>query len=78
MDSKKLKQITNQLKKSFDNWDFNKVINLSKDETQTRDNLIDPFFNILNYSKTDDYSHEYIADMGDKKGRRAEILFPVK
>ena len=58
MDSKKLKQITNQLKKSFDYWDFNKAINLSKDETRTRDNLIHPFLNILNYSKTDDYSHE--------------------
>ena len=46
MDSKKLKQIINQLKKSFDNWDFNKAINHSKDETQTRDNLIHPFFNI--------------------------------
>ena len=43
MDSKKLKQITNQLKKSFDNWDFNLAINSSKDEYQTRDNLIHPF-----------------------------------
>lgn len=73
MDSKKLKQITNQLKKSFDNWDFNKAINHSKDETQTRDNLIHPFFNILNYSKLDDYTHEYISDMGDKKGRKVDI-----
>lgn len=77
MDSKKLKQITNQLKKSFDNWDFNKAINLSKDETQTRDNLIHPFFNLLNYSKMDDYTHEYVADMGDKKGRRVDIAITL-
>lgn len=77
MDSKKLKQITNQLKKSFDNWDFAKAINLSKDETQTRDNLIHPFFNILNYSKMDDYSHEYVADMGDKKGRRVDVAITL-
>jgi hypothetical protein len=77
MDSKKLKQITNQLKKSFDNWDFNKAINLSNDETQTRDNLIHPFFNILNYSKMDDYSHEYVADMGDKKGRKVDIAITL-
>lgn len=77
MDSKKLKQITNQLKKSFDNWDFNKAINLSKDETQTRDNLIHPFFNILNYSKMDDYTHEYISDMGDKKGRKVDIAITL-
>jgi hypothetical protein len=77
MDSKKLKQITNQLKKSFDNWDFNKAINYSKDETQTRDNLIHPFFNILNYSKIDDYTHEYISDMGDKRGRKVDIALTL-
>lgn len=78
MDSKKLKQITNQLKKSLDNWDFNKAINLSKDETQTRDNLIHHFFqDILNYSKLDDYSHEYVADMGDKKGRRVDVAITL-
>lgn len=77
MDNKKLKQITNQLKKSFDNWDFNKAINHSKDETQTRDNLIHPFFNILNYSKLDDYTHEYISDMGDKKGRKVDIAITL-
>ena len=67
MDSKRHKQITTQLKKSFDNWDFLKAINASKDETQTRDNLIHPFLNILNYQKIDDYTHEYYADMADKK-----------
>jgi hypothetical protein len=77
MDNKKLKQITNQLKKSFDNWDFNKAINHSKDETQTRDNLIHPFFNILNYSKLDDYTHEYVSDMGDKKGRKVDIAITL-
>ena len=63
MDSKKLKQITNQLKKSFDNWDYNLAINSSKDEYQTRDNLIHPFLNILNYVKLIDYNHEHVADM---------------
>jgi hypothetical protein len=77
MDSKKLKQITNQLKKSFDNWDFNLAISSSKDETQTRDNLIHPFFNILNYEKLKDYSHEYIADMGEKKGRRVDLAITL-
>lgn len=77
MDNKKLKQITNQLKKSFDNWDYNKAINHSKDETQTRDNLIHPFFNILNYSKLDDYTHEYVSDMGDKKGRKVDIAITL-
>jgi hypothetical protein len=77
MDSKRLKQVTTQLKKSFDNWDFNKAINASKDETQTRDNLIHPFLNILNYQKIDDYTHEFYADMLDKKNRRVDIAITL-
>lgn len=73
MDSKRLKQIVNQLKKSLNNWDLEKAIKHSSDETQTRDNLINPFFEILNYNKMDDYSHEYIADMGEKRGRRVDM-----
>jgi hypothetical protein len=77
MDSKRLKQVTTQLKKSFDNWDFTKAINASKDETQTRDNLIHPFLNILNYQKIDDYTHEFYADMLDKKNRRVDIAITL-
>jgi hypothetical protein len=77
MDSKKLKQITNQLKKSLESWDYNKAINYSKDETQTRDNLIHPFFNYLNYNKLDDYTHEYVADIGEKKGRKVDIAITL-
>ena len=74
MDSKKLKQITNQLKKSFDNWDFNLAINSSQDEYQTRDNLIHPFLNILNYAKLIDYTHEHVADMGEKRDVKLMLL----
>ena len=77
MDSKKLKQITNQLKKSFDNWDFNLAIHSSKDEYQTRDNLIHPFLNILNYAKLIDYTHEHVADMGEKKGRKVDVAITL-
>jgi len=77
MDNKKQKQITNQIKRSLENWDIDKAIKFSKDETQTRDNLIHPFFNLLNYSKLDDYSHEYIADIGEKKGKRVDIAITL-
>jgi len=73
MDSKRLKQIVNQLRKSLENWDISKGIINSQDETGTRDFLINPFFDILNYRKMDDYTHEYVADMGDKKGRRVDM-----
>jgi len=49
MDSKRLKQIVNQLRKSLENWDISKAIINSQDETGTRDFLINPFFDILNY-----------------------------
>ncbi|WP_333875791.1 type I restriction enzyme HsdR N-terminal domain-containing protein [Flavobacterium sp.] len=77
LDSKKLKQITNNLKKCLDNWDYKKAISVSKDETQTRDNLIHPFLNILNYKKIDHYTHEYYADMADKKNRRVDIAITL-
>ena len=73
MDNKKVKQIANQLSKCFNKWDYNKAIEFSTDETQTRDFLIEPFFDILKYNKMDDYLHEYIADMGGKRGRRVDM-----
>ena len=77
LDSKRLRQVTNNLKKSLDNWDFKKAIAASKDETQTRDNLIHTFLNILNYKKIDHYTHEYYADMADKKNRRVDIAITL-
>ncbi|MCF6132501.1 type I restriction enzyme HsdR N-terminal domain-containing protein [Flavobacterium wongokense] len=77
LDSKRLKQVTNSLKKSLDNWDFKKAIAASKDETQTRDNLIHTFLNHLNYRKIDHYTHEYYADMADKKNRRVDIAITL-
>ena len=73
MDSKKVKQIVNLLKKTLANWDFEKAIKYSLDEAQTRDNLIHPFLDILNYQKMDDYSHEFVADMGEKKGKKVDV-----
>ncbi|MDA9885663.1 type I restriction enzyme HsdR N-terminal domain-containing protein [bacterium] len=73
MDNKRLKQISNQLSKELQNWDFEKAIKYSTDETNTRNFLIEPFFEILNYSKMDDYLHEYIADMGTSRGRRVDM-----
>lgn len=77
MDSKKLRQITNNLKKQLDNWDYKKAIDASKDETQTRDNLIHDLLGILNYKKIDHYTHEYYADIADKKNRRVDIAITL-
>lgn len=73
MDKNQLRQISNKLKKSFENWDFQKAIRFSDGETQTRDFLIEPFFKILEYSEMDDYIHEFIADVGDNKGKKVDM-----
>ena len=45
-----LKQIGNLLDKSFSKCDYLKQLNLGN-ESQTRDYLIEPFFNLLGYDK---------------------------
>jgi hypothetical protein len=77
MDSKKLRQITQNLKKQLESWDFKKAIEASKDETQTRDNLIHDLLGILNYRKIDHYTHEFYADIADKKNRRVDIAITL-
>ena len=74
MDNKRLKQISNQLSKELQNWDFDKAIKYSADETNTRNFLIEPFFEIFNYSKMDDNLHEYIADTVTSRGKKVDML----
>lgn len=61
-----LKQIKQKIKKELANWDFEKAIEFSgRNESQTRDFLIEPFFNkILGYNPMDDYLHEYSIQIG--------------
>tara|TARA_R110000772_G_scaffold232059_1_gene343305 strand:- start:241 stop:1275 length:1035 start_codon:yes stop_codon:yes gene_type:complete len=73
MDSKKIRQVVNSLRRSLDDWDFKKAILNSNDEATTRAFLIHPFLELLNYQQITDFTHEYIADMGDKKGRKVDI-----
>ena len=47
MDKSKIRQITNRIDKSLSEWDFNKAMKFSNDETKTRDYLVEPFFKIL-------------------------------
>ena len=78
MDSRRIKQIVKQLEKSIEKWDFNMAFNASNDETQTRDFLIHPFFeDILGYSRIIDFSHEIVADVGTKRGRKVDIAITL-
>ena len=77
MDSKRLKQTTKLLEKAFSSWDFDKAIDASNDEATTRDFLIHPFFELLGYQRIDDFTHEYIADVGGKRGRRVDVAITL-
>lgn len=70
-------QIVNQLKRAIDSWDIDKAIKHSNDELTTRDFLIHPFLDVLNFRRMDDYTHEFIADMGTKRGRRVDVAITL-
>jgi len=45
------RQIASLLERSFEKWDFKKGIKFSNNESETRDYLIEPFFEQLGYNK---------------------------
>ena len=77
MESKRLKQTIRLLSKAFDAWDYSKAIAASNDEATTRDFLIHPFFELLGYKRIDDFTHEYVADVGGKRGRRVDVAITL-
>jgi predicted type IV restriction endonuclease len=74
-----LKQLTKALKKSLDNFDIDKRIEMGNNETTTRNSLIHPFLeDLLNYDSLDgDFTHEYTADFGDKKGLKVDLAMMI-
>ena len=71
MESAKIKQIATKIEKSLNEWDFNKAIKFSNDETKTRDYLVEPFFKILGYKEMDDYTHEF--SLRESKGKVKKV-----
>ena len=59
------KQIARKLERSIQNWDFQKAIDFSNNETKTRDYIIEPFFKILGFNEMDDYAHEFTIKFPD-------------
>ena len=59
------KRIARKLERSIDNWNFQKAIDFSNNETKTRDYLIEPFFKILGFNEMDDYAHEFTIKFPD-------------
>ena len=77
MDSKKVRQLVKALNEKFENWDWEKAIANSQNETTTRDFLIHPFLDLLNYDRIDDYTHEVTADLGKKKGKKVDVAISL-
>jgi len=70
------KQITRKIEKSLNDWDINKAIINSKNETQTRDYLIECFFEILGYEKYD-FNHEYSLQIDVGKVQKVDMAIRV-
>ena len=71
------KQIGSLLEKSFSKWDYKKAIKLSDNESKTRDYLIEPFFNILGYSKMEHYSHEYSLRLSKGSVKKVDMVISL-
>tara|TARA_B100000902_G_C27212631_1_gene865264 strand:+ start:216 stop:1256 length:1041 start_codon:yes stop_codon:yes gene_type:complete len=76
MEKGKLTQISRKITKSLQSWDIKKAIDNSKNETQTRDYLIEIFFNILGYDKYD-YNHEYSLHIEKGKVKKVDMAIRV-
>ena len=69
-----IKQIGSLLERSFEKWDYQKAIKLSDNESKTRDYLIEPFFELLGYSKMDNYSHEFSLRNAKGSVRKVDMV----
>jgi len=75
------KQIVNQLKKSLDGFDFEKAIEVSQNEAQTRMYLIEPFFEMLRFNRglfVGDLHPEYDADYGNRTSKKVDYAIILK
>lgn len=72
-----IKQIGSILEKSFEKWDYQKAIKLSDNESKTRDYLIEPFFELLGYSKMDNYSHEFSLRNAKGSVRKVDMVITL-
>ena len=76
MDKSTRTQIFRKIEKSLKEWDIERAIKSSKNETQTRDYLIECFFDILGYDKYD-YNHEYSLQIEPGKVQKVDMAIRV-
>lgn len=71
-----LKQATNQLRKSIENFNFIQKAENCSNEAQTKKFLIDPFFLLLNYAH-EDLIPEFEADFGDRVSNKVDYAIKL-
>jgi len=69
-----LKQIGSLLERSFEKWDYQKAIKFSTNESETRDYLIERFFEELGYNKMEHYSHEFSLHIDKGKVKKVDMV----
>ena len=72
-----LKQIGSLLERSFEKWDYQKAIKFSINESETRDYLIERFFEELGYSKMEHYSHEFSLHIDKGKVKKVDMVITL-
>ena len=72
-----IRQIASSLQRSFQKWDYERAIELSDNEAKTRDYLIEPLFNMLNYNKMDHYSHEYSIPISKGSVQKVDMVITL-
>ena len=72
-----LKQIGSLLERSFEKWDYQKAIKFSTNESETRDYLIERFFEELGYNKMEHYSHEFSLQIDKGKVKKVDMVITV-
>jgi hypothetical protein len=73
-----LKQIGSLLERSFEKWDYQKAIKFSTNESETRDYLIERFFEELGYNKMEHYSHEFSLHIDKGKVKKVDMVVTLK
>jgi hypothetical protein len=72
-----INQVASNLEKKISNWDFQKAIDHSDNESKTRDYLIEPLFNILGYNKMEHYSHEYSLQFSKGHVKKIDMVVTI-
>ena len=72
------KQVIRKIKKGFDQINFKEIAELRcHNEAQTRQSLIEPFFELLGYNYREDLIPEFSADFGNRESKKVDYAIVI-